>query len=456
MKMPLYLHEFKGIPTGSFDFRGSKEESNRQLSGISIDSRTIGYDELYVALRGANHDGHDFVASALEKGAAAAMVEESWWLASAASIAARNVIVVKDSLKALQDLAHYYRKRFDIPVIAVTGTNGKTTTKEMIAAVLSKKWEVCKTEGNLNNHIGVPLTLLRLRHRHRALVLEQGMNHFGEIAALCEISDPTDGLITNIGRGHVEHLGGIEGVARAKAELFDYIAPDKHAFVNIDDQWIVSYTGKLRHKTTFGFTKNADIAGEQLPSDDNGFSALRVEGVEIRLTVAGRHNLTNALAAVAVGKKFGVALDDIKDALENLILPGKRMELMRKNGILILNDCYNANPDSMLAAVETLAWLAIPGKKIAVLGDMLELGQAAQEEHASIGEAIANLPVDLVLTVGEYSQKIVERSEKSQNRHFSEKKDLIEVLREAAQPGDAVLVKGSRGMRMEDIIREVF
>jgi UDP-N-acetylmuramoyl-tripeptide--D-alanyl-D-alanine ligase len=359
-------------------------------------------------------------------------------------------------LQALQDLANYYRSKFDIPIIAVTGTNGKTTTKEMISAVLGKKWNVCKTQGNLNNHIGVPLTLLRIRQRHRALVLEQGMNHFGEIAALCEIAQPTDGLITNVGRGHMEHLGGIEGVARAKAELFDYLAPDKHAFVNIDDRWIVSYSGRLKQKTTFGFSKDADIVGESLPGDDNGFPALRVEGVEIRLNVAGKHNLSNALAAVAVGREYGVALSDIRDALGNLIVPGKRMELIRKHGILILNDCYNANPDSMLAALETLAWLSVPGRKIAVLGDMLELGKVAGEEHARIGEAIAGLPVDVVFSFGELSQEFAAKSNNPENRHFSDKKELVATLRESVRQGDAVLVKGSRGMKMEDIVQEVF
>jgi UDP-N-acetylmuramoyl-tripeptide--D-alanyl-D-alanine ligase len=346
--------------------------------------------------------------------------------------------------------------KFSLPVLALTGTNGKTTTKEMIAAVLSDLGNVCKTEGNLNNHIGVPLTLFQLTQGHQAAVIEMGTNHFGEIARLCEIAAPRYGLITNIGRGHLEFLGDLGGVAQAKIELFDSLPPDGVAFVNLEDPMIVKHASKIENKITFGFTDEAKVKGLRLAPDKFGFPQMKVDAQIFTLNLLGNHNLVNALAAVAIGLEFGLSLQHMKTALENVKLPGKRLEVVRRKNILILNDSYNANPDSTLAALNILKDTTATGKRIFVFGDMLELGATAAQEHAAIGRQLNDFNVDLLLAFGSLSAEAVRAADKTITaHHFSEKQELIVELKKQMAAGDVILIKGSRGMKMEEIVEEL-
>ncbi|MFQ5824421.1 MAG: UDP-N-acetylmuramoyl-tripeptide--D-alanyl-D-alanine ligase [bacterium] len=458
--MDFTLQEFLAIKNYHFEYLGATEKLDQEISGVSTDSRKIRLNEIFFALRGDIYDGHHFVRDVFSKNAAAAVVEKSWWQQERTKFENQNIFVVDNTITALQEAARCYRKKFNCPVIAITGSNGKTTTKEMVAAVLSKQGQICKTEGNLNNHIGVPLSLFRLNKHHWASVLELGTNHFGELTRLCEITDPQYGLITNIGRGHLEFFGDLAGVARAKMELFEYLHPNGIVFLNIDDPWIVKLAPKFVKCITYGFKDEAKVFGEFTGSDDLGHPSFKVQGKLIKINLFGQHHLYNALAAVTVGLEFGINLDSIKSALEDIKLPSKRMEVLRHKDIVILNDSYNANPDSTKAALKVLCQMTTPGKKIFVFGDMLELGKAAPAEHEKIGKSLKNFKVDAFLAYGPHSEAAVQEAQKLSKKiiaqHFTNKNDLITTLKELIQAGDILLVKGSRGMKMEEIIEKLF
>ncbi len=458
--LDLTLHEIQAIKKCRFKFRDESDKLRQTIAGVSIDSRKIQPNELYFAIKGDNHDGHKFVQDAIDKQAAAAVVESSWWQGHGADLSNQTVFIVQDTITALQELANFYRRKFSMPIVAITGTNGKTTSKEMITAVLARLGDVCKTEGNLNNHIGLPLTLFRLNKKHKALVSEMGANHFGEIARLCEIAEPEYGLITNIGHGHLEFFKSLEGVAKAKMELFEYLYPHGTAFINMDDSLIMKHAPEFKKSIKYGFTDEARIIGKILSPNESGFPRMEVGDRVITLNVMGNHNLSNALGAAAVGLEFGVSLNEIKTALENVALPDKRMEAFERNQILILNDSYNANPDSTLAALSILKQTPSAGKRIFVFGDMLELGELAPSEHAKIGQALKTFGVDVFLAFGPESIAAVSGALKSDKdifaRHFSDKRELITCLEERLEAGDLLLVKGSRGMRMEEVIDGVF
>ncbi|MCZ6820964.1 MAG: UDP-N-acetylmuramoyl-tripeptide--D-alanyl-D-alanine ligase [Calditrichaeota bacterium] len=436
------------------------EVPDKGIASISIDSRTIKPGEVYFALKGENQDGHRFVQAALEKGAAAVVVSESFWHDAQAGLEGYAVFVVDDTLRALQAFANAYRRKFDLPVIALTGTNGKTTTKEMIAAVLALSGEVCKTVGNFNNHIGLPLTLFGLEEKHDFLVVEMGANHFEEITALCEIAEPQFGLITNIGHGHTEFLQDIKGVAKAKMELFHYLRHDGVVFANLDDPMIAKNAARFKNKVTYGFTDDADIVGENARMDGRGFPVMQIDGEVVRLNVAGVHNLSNALAALAVGKQFGLTVAQMREALENIHLPSKRMEVLRRGTVTILNDSYNANPESTMAALQTLSKFTAARRKIFVLGDMLELGEQATEQHARIGKALPQFHIDVFYAYGPLAAEALTAAQATGKkiiaRHFEHKDDLAAALKAEMQPHDVLLIKGSRGMKMEDVLTTLF
>lgn len=458
--MNFILKELLLIKNCRFEYVGSQKKLDHRIDGVSVDSRTIRANEIYFALRGENHDGHNFVEQAFANQAMASVVERAWWKNNRAKIADKPVFLVDDTLKALQESAHAYRKKFSLPVLGLTGTNGKTTTKEMIAAVLENLGAVCKTEGNLNNHIGLPLTLFKLEAQHRALIPEMGANHFGEIARLCEIAEPGMGLITNIGHGHTEFFGNLEGVARAKMELFEYLKRGGVGFINIEDPLIVKHAPGLKKKVTYGFKEEADIFGEKLAPDEFGHPQFKVDDTVIKLQLLGSHNVINALAAVAVGAEFGIELDKIKSALENIHLPAKRMEIIKRKNVTILNDSYNANPESTLAALATLRDIPATGKRIFVLGDMLELGEQAGEEHARIGKSLKQFGVTVFLAYGAETKAAVKAAQEIGKeiyaKHFDSKIKLSSELKNLLKEGDVVLIKGSRGMRMEEIMERLF
>jgi len=449
--MELSLREIVAVLKGRII--PSSQDLDKTVQGISIDSRRIKEGEVFFAIKGERFDGHDFLNEAFQKGALAAVVTRN-----ISPPGDRTLVVVDDTLKALQDLATYYRSKFPLPVIAITGTNGKTTTKDMIADILSQRYNVLKSLGNLNNHLGVPLTLFGLERSHQVAVVEMGANHFGEIERLCQIAGPNYGLITNVGKGHLEFFETLEGVASAKGELFQYLNGQGKAFVNLDDPWVVKKADFVTDIITYGFNEKADVRGEYLGSDDLGRPRLRVNGeVEIQLSVLGKHNIYNALAAACVGLEFGVGSDTIKRTLEGFRGESKRMELIDWAGVRILNDSYNSNPDSARAALEVLAKLKVTGggRRIAVLGDMLEQGEVSFKEHRLLGSLTASLKIDALLTYGEASRATAEGALESglkRVHHFTTKGELIKFLKDFLREGDLILIKGSRGMAMEEVV----
>lgn len=457
--MKLTKSEILAIPHHeSIGFDGLKDF---KITGVSIDSRSVAKGDLFIALRGERFDGHNFISKAVEAGAACILVDQRWSQANAPMMVSIHIprIVVDNTIESLGHLAAGYRKKFSIPFIAVGGSNGKTTTKEMIKNVLGTRYHVLSTEGNFNNHIGLPQTLLRLEKKHEVAVLEIGTNHPGEIDYLCSILKPTHGLITNIGREHLEFFGSLEGVAKAEGELFEWLAEHQGvAFINTDDQRITRMTARVKKKVKFGFRTGRNLVkGTIVSTDAGGLTLLRVKpsgksAFDISLGVPGEHNAKNALAAAAVGLSLKVRPADIQKALGSFQAATNRTEIKRAAGMIILNDTYNANPDSTLAALATLRKMNSAGKRVAVLADMLELGSQSAELHQQIGKAIANYGVDIVLTFGERAKFINDAASVETKAHFDDKSTLTEYLVRSLVEGDVVLVKGSRGMKMEEVV----
>lgn len=459
-KMRLTINEIVQA-TGGELVQGS---ANDTMIGVSTDTRTLKKGDVFFALQG-ERDGHTYLADAFAKGAVGAVVTEAS-LTQAKEVVGKNVIRVGDTLKALGNLAAYWRRRFPVPVVAITGSNGKTTTKEMVARVLSKKYRVLKTEGNFNNLIGLPLTLFRLHKKIERVVLEMGMNAPGEIARLAEIADPTVGVITNIGRAHLHGLGTLEGVARAKGELLERLRPEGLALVN---QQALPFASGLAARSrapvrTFGLRQGRSAQGDILATDirprgetGQSFSVrLRNKGHVFRLGVAGRHNVSNALVAIAVGDYYGVSLKGMRAALASFRMPAGRQKMIRAGGVLLIDDTYNANPDSMHASLALLAGLRRPagrGRTIAILGDMLELGDVSEAAHREVGQAVAHLGIDVLVAVGKQAAQMLSGAKGvSQALEFSSV-DLLEKgwpLRLVR--GDRVLIKGSHGMRMAQTV----
>lgn len=437
--------------------------TRRHLMGVSIDSRTIREGELFFAIKGDRYDGHDFVKEALRRGAIGAVVSQSWFEGNRTfTLEGKPVIPVRDTVWALQELARYYRAKFSIPVVAVTGSNGKTTTKDMIAAVLARKYQVLKTEGNLNNHLGLPLTLFGLRVEHQVAVLEMGMSGFGEIRRLCQVGDPTMGVLTNVGPAHLEFFASVEEIAEAKAELLEYLTEGRVAILNADDELVMRRQDRIGGRIiTFGLERKADVRGTYLGACPGGGSKFRVSGgLEITIRLPGRHNVYNALAAVAVGRELRVAEEDIRETLERIEPSPMRMEPLRVAGVVVLNDAYNANPVSVQAALEALAEIGGNGQRIAILGDMLELGGATVQAHRRIGEKVFSLGIDYLFTYGEWSRLMGEGAvgtgmEGNRVIHFTDKEALVEKVKRLVNPGDTILVKGSRGMGLEDVVQRL-
>ena len=424
------------------------------LQGISTDSRTLQPGDLFVPLRGANFDGHDYLTQAIQRGAAACLSEE---MIGGLLV---PVIKVNNTLKALGDLAAAVRRKFAGPVIGITGTSGKTTCKEMLAAILAHLGPGLKTSGNFNNLVGVPLTLFGLQPEHQWAVIEMGMSVRGEIARLTEISAPNIGLITNVGAGHLENFDGLSGVARAKGELFIGLPAGGVALINIDDPEIrVLPVANGVRKVSFGTGSEAAIRAERVAVHNGSVSfSLVIEGAEQRVTLPlpGRHNVANALGAAAAATVLGVGLKEIAAGLAAFQPCPGRMELIELPGdVVVLEDSYNANPLSVHAALNALYDLGTSGQRVAVLGDMLELGASAPELHHQIGTLVAKR-ADRLFTYGSLAEQI---SQGAKDAGMPAEKiciasnhgELAERLLGVLQAGDRVLIKGSRGMRMEKV-----
>ncbi len=438
------------------------------FSGAVIDSREAQPGDLFFPLEGEKDNGHRFILHALEKGAAGSLLEkkELHHFGAVDFSAGKILIVVENSLLSLQQLARFHRSRFDIPLIAVTGSNGKTTTKDFVASVLSRRYDVLKTQGNLNNHIGLPLMLLRLNEAHEAAVLELGMSGFGEIALLASLSSPTAGVMTNIGEAHLEQLGSQENIARAKGELLEFMGPESALFLNADDphlcRMVEGFHGKI---VTYGFTGKAHYRTVGYRSEDPGygFEAVLSQKEKFRketfwIPVPGRHNVYNALAAVAVGCYFDLTVEQIRLGLAQADVSSMRMERsLTKKGFWIINDAYNASPTSVKYALEFLVEWGGKHKKIAVLGDMLELGEVSEASHCEAGRYAAEIGIDYLVTFGELAEYMAQgaaRAGLSLERIFPCKahEDAIHCLEKLVEKDAIVLIKGSRGMKMEGIV----
>jgi UDP-N-acetylmuramoyl-tripeptide--D-alanyl-D-alanine ligase len=434
---------------------------NKKITGVSTDSRSIKPGNIFIALRGERFDGHQFVEAVVKSGAVAVIVDEKWAKDNhgVAERLGSATMIVPDTTRTLGRLAKIYRKKFSIPIVAIGGSNGKTTTKEMVSAVLRTTYEVLSTEGNLNNHIGVPQNLFRLTSKHDVAVIELGTNHFGELEYLCDMLEPTHALITNIGREHLEFFGDEEGVAKEETVLFKSVAAKGFAFVNADDSRLLKAGRKVRKSMKFGTVRMADVQAQHVRLNEFGQPAfdlaVKKKSSPVQLTASGMHNVSNALAAAAVGLKFKVPQKKIISAVEKYSGANKRMEVITRNNITILNDTYNANPDSVLAALKTLQSLKTGGKKIVVLADMLELGDKAEHEHAKIGLAVSDMEFEYLLTFGPLSRFTYEASKLAFAEHFETKEALIASLKSQIAPGDAVLIKGSRGMKMEEVTAQI-
>lgn len=430
------------------------------FSGVSTDSRSISSGEIFFALKGDNYDGHLYVDEALKKGAAGAVIEEG----APPRNNGKLLIRVPSTLKALGDLASAWRKSFpELKLAAITGSNGKTTTKEMAWSIVSRRFKALKNTGNFNNLIGLPLTLFGLDESYNAAVVELGMNDFGEIKRLAEIALPDTGAITNIGRAHLEKLGGIEGVARAKGELVEGFSGERVFVVNSDDPRIIEIARKTGcRKITYGIKSgDADVTAGGISQD--GFSGInfrmtvRGEEFPVRINCIGMHNVMNALCASGIALSFGCGKDEIREGLGGFTLPHMRLEVVESPaGFRVINDSYNANPDSMRSALNELMGLRGKGRAIAVVGDMLELGEMSESEHFGLGQYLSESGVDYVVACGNFGRTVLEGAGGKANGFYAgSHEEAARAVKEIARPGDLVLVKGSRGMRMEEITKRL-
>ena len=416
------------------------------VSGWSVDTRTQSVGDVFFALRGETHDGHDHVRAALERGAAAVVVERD--------LGIPRQLIVDDTLAALQRLAAWARQEWGGKVIGVTGSAGKTTTKEAIAHLLSTRVPAGKTVGNFNNHVGVPLSILRLPEDARVAVLEMGMNHAGEIRALAAIAAPEIGVVTNVGYAHVEAFGSIEKLALAKRELIEALPPAGLAVLNADDP-LVSRFSEIHSQgpcVTFGLGESAMIRAEDVTPGD-GFTRFCVRGVEFETPLAGRHGVLNTLAALAVANAFGIPFDLLREAVRTLAAGKMRGERLEHAGITVWNDCYNANPEAMRAMLDVLASTPA-GRRIAVLGEMLELGAAGEHLHREVGRYAAAHGIDVLVGVRGAARHFVEEAQRAgmpegAASFFEAPEAAGDFARAQAHAGDAVLFKGSRGVAME-------
>jgi UDP-N-acetylmuramoyl-tripeptide--D-alanyl-D-alanine ligase len=442
-----------------------------EVSGWSVDTRTQNAGDVYFALRGPNFDGHSFIAAAVEKGAAAVVVERRWAVPVGAPIGAlRGVqsvtdeLLVDDTLKALEDLGAWARLNWGGEAIGVTGSAGKTTTKDGIAHLLAVEMPVGKTVGNFNNHVGVPLSILRLPDGCRAAVLEIGMNHAGEIRDLAAIAKPQIGVVTNVGYAHVEFFESIDGVAAAKRELIEALPADGIAVLNADDPRVARFGEAHPGRTvTFGFAETADVRAEAMQATANG-ARFRALGVDFETGLTGSHAVSNLLAAIAVAREFGVAPERLREPVRTFTVGKMRGERMEHNGITIWNDCYNANPEAVERMIDVLSQTPA-ARRIAVLGEMLELGQASDALHRQVGRYAAEHGIDLVIGVRGSAIAIVDaagpagrpagRPASPAARFFEEPAEAGDFVRSIARPGDAILFKGSRGVRMELALERV-
>ncbi len=430
---------------------------NDSIAGIAIDSRRLVAGEAFVAIQGRRLDGHDFIKEAVQQGASCLLVSESSVLQKH-SLNGMPAIRVADTTQALGELARYHRRRIGLSVVAVTGSCGKTTTKDLIAHLLGAFGSVLKTEGNQNNHIGVPLSLLRIRPDHQVAVVEVGSNHPGEIAYLASIVQPDVAVITNIGPAHLEFFGSLTEVLREKLSLLEALQPEGTAVIPGDQLEVCLEASRRLHPrvrfASFGTSDRCDLQAMDIQRTADGMSLhLRDHLGQWTIPLVGYHNVENALAALACVWALGFSLSSAKETLRSFSSLPLRSQVLRGNGLTILNDCYNANPLSCARALETLKDMPVH-RRLAILGDMLELGDYAPLAHQAIGRLAAQTGVEMVMAVGQYADCVargVEEAQSSCVMTYRTVQELMVNLRDIVQPGDGVLVKGSRRLNLEQV-----
>lgn len=441
--MELTLGEIKTL----FNVRNDHLPDDFLVKNMNRDSRSIQPGEVYVAIKGERFDGHDFVSQAIEKGASAVLIDRD--------MDCEKAILVSDVVRAMGELAHFYRSKFGQPIIAITGSSGKTTTKELLTHVLSQFGKVVATQGNLNNHIGVPVTVFRFDSDSDFFIVEMGMSALEEIRYLAKMVQPNIGVVTSVGRAHLENLGNIENIAKAKSELFAELSSKDKAFVFVDDPWISKMPTKAK-KITYSFTK-----GDYVASDitwDGQATQFKISAENkifpVSLSLSGTHHVQNALSVFAIADRLGLSKDLVVKALASFSIDMNRGQVLDKGPLKIIDDSYNANPDSMKVALESLVQAHQKSYKIAVLGDMLELGGQAEECHLEIGEFCRSLGVDALLSCGEYGPTYIKGFGLATGQFFENHKDLAMHLRSmgSKEKSIVILLKGSRGSQMEKVL----
>lgn len=431
--------------------------NNVTANGVVIDSRQVEEGYIFIAIRGERVDGHSFINQVFDKGALAVICEEK------PEGIDKPYILVKSSTEALKSMAAYYRRNLDVKLIGITGSVGKTSTKEFIASVLSEKYNVLKTEGNFNNEIGLPLTILKIREEHEVAVIEMGISHFGDMKPLGEIAEPDICVITNIGYCHLEYLVDRDGVLKEKTDMFNYAKKDAEYVLNGDDDKLATIS-EVRGKEPIFIS----LEDDNKPIYVKSISKSGIEGsicqvavydnvVELNIPLPGKHMISNALVACAVGELCGVTIEQMKQGIAKLKPVGGRVNIIKSDNYTIIDDCYNANPVSMKASIDVLKYADT--RKVAILGDMFELGADEENLHKGIGEYIANTDIDVLITVGKLSSKIdigaKENGYKGENIHFDTLDECIDNIQYKLKDNDTILVKASHGMHLEKIINSL-
>lgn len=458
-KLKDFLEDYSG-----FDKRLGPIEK-LQYQNISTDTRSIKAGQFFIPLRGENFDGHEFVQDAIAKKASAIAIQSNWYSEQEEMSFPKDltVIVVENTLDFLQKLSAWHRSHFDISIIAITGSNGKTTLRKMVADLLANKYEVLTSEGNQNNHIGVPLTLLKIQSVHEIAVIEMGTNHPGEITMLTQLVNPTIGIITNIGKGHIGYFGSLEAIYQEKTALFDNMKTGSIILKNMEDGFLRKYQREAVEMINVGTSEKNDYWGRIISLNRLGCLKFSINHrAEIQLKIPGIHHFQNALMASAIAMHLDITIDHIVTTLQNFEPVNQRMQVYEENNVLIVNDAYNANPDSTRAAIDYLANLRNKrGKKILALGDMLEMGHFGEQEHLTVGKYVNGKPIDFVFLFGPLSTRIKEgilqtNSFKGEIYWYETHEEIADHLKKILAPNDVLLVKGSRGMKMENVLNNLF
>ena len=443
------------------------------LENFINDTREVKEGYVYIGFKGDHNDGNLFYEQALENGAKVCILQKDsvWGKVDANDIKEkypdRTIILVEDTIKAIQQIAEYKRSLYNIPVVGITGSVGKTSTKDIIASVMAKKFNVLKTLGNYNSQVGLPLTVLRLKEENNAMVVEMGMSALGEISNLTRVARPTVAVITNVGTAHIGNLGSRENILKAKLEILDGLKNGGTLVINNDNDMLHKWNEENSNKNfkviTFGIENKSDIMPYDIVSTENGSTyKINLEGktYSVNITVGGNHFVLNSLCAIAIGRLFQINMEDILDGIANFELTKRRMQVEKNNkGLTIINDCYNANYDSMKAAIEYLGKINA-NKKIAVLGDMLELGEFSKTLHEKVGEEVAKNKIDILITIGNAAKDIANKArecgiDNSNIYEFKNNGEATKLIEKIAKEGDVVLLKASNGMKFQEIFENI-